>query len=444
MARSIAVAVARIKTEVAQWLTAETIQQVCRELGYSWRDRVLNPVTTVHLFILQVVHGNAACAHVPRLGGVNCTGEAYGQARARLPLAVLQRLLEGIVARLRGANDSAGRWRGHRTLLIDGSTSSMPDTPALQRAYGLPGGQAVGLGFPCLHLLTLFDATTGFLRRLIAAPWRTHDMSQLRHVHPALEAGDLLLGDRGFCSFAHLALLTARGVFTVLRLHQRQIADFTPQRPSGGPGQPTSRWRQRLGHDDQLVEYVKPKSRPVWLSETEYAALPATLMVRELRYRVAVVGWRTRTITLVTTLLDPECYPAEALAELYQQRWHIETNLRHLKTTLHMDVLRCQTVAGVEKELTVYALVYNLVRLVMVQAARQQRVPIERISFVDAVRWLGQAMFGDDAPLQLRINPHRPHRYEPRAVKRRAKPHDLLTIPRPQARQRLHDQSLAA
>jgi hypothetical protein len=444
MARSITVAVARIKTEVAQWLTAETIQKVCGDVGYVWRERLLNPVTTVHLFILQVLHGNAACAHVPRLGGVDCTGEAYGQARARLPLAVWQRLLEGVVAQLRGTNDSAGRWRGHRTLLIDGSTASMPDTPILQHAYGLPGGQVVGLGFPCMHLLALFDASTGFLRRLISAPWRTHDMSQLPHVHSALEAGDLLLGDRGFCSFAHLALLTARGVFTMVRLHQRQIADFTPQRPSGRKGQPTSRWLKRLGHHDQLVEYVKPKARPNWLSATEYAALPAMVTVRELRYRVAVIGWRTRDITLVTTLLDPECYPAESLAELYQQRWHIETHLRHLKATLHMDVLRCQTVTGVEKELTVFALVYNLVRLVMVQAAQHQQVPIERISFVDAVRWLEQAMFGDLSELQLRINPHRPHRYEPRAVKRRAKPHDLLVIPRAEARQRLHDQSLAA
>ena len=427
-----------------QWLTAETIQQVCGDVGYVWRERVLNPVTTVHLFILQVLHGNAACAHVPRLGGVDCTGEAYGQARARLPLAVLQRLLEGVVTRLRGVDDSAGRWRGHRTLLIDGSTASMPDTPALQRAYGLPGGQKVGWGFPCLHLLAVFDATTGFLRRLIAAPWRTHDMSQLPQIHPALEAGDLLLGDRGFCSFAHLALLTARGVFTVLRLHQRQIADFTPRRPSGGKGQPTSRWLKRLGHHDQLVNYVKPKARPDWLNAEEYAALPATLTVRELRYRVKVVGWRTRIITLVTTLLDPDRYPAKDLAALYQQRWTIETNLRHLKTTLHMDVLRCQSVAGVAKELAVYALVYNLVRLVMVQAARHQNVPIDRISFIDAVRWLEQAMFGDPSALSLRINPHRPHRYEPRAVKRRAKPHDLLTVPRAEARQRLRQQSLAA
>lgn len=444
MARSIACAVARIKTEVAQWLTAETIGQVCRDLGYTWRNRMLNPVTTVHLFLLQILHGNAACAQVPRLGGVDCSGEAYGQARARLPLAVLQRLLDGVMTQLRDSDDTAGRWRGHRTLLIDGSSTSMPDTPELQRTYGQSGMQAVGVGFPTMHVLALFDAATGFLWRMVTASLRTHDLSRVGPLHPELAAGDLLLGDRAFCSFAHLALLAARGAFSVFRLHQKQITDFTDQRPTGGKGRPTSRWLKRLGHDDQWVEYVKPKTRPVWLSTAEYAALPATLTIRELRYQVAVTGWRTRNITLVTTLLDPERYPAEALAELYQQRWQIELNFRHLKTTLHMDVLRCQTVAGVQKELTMYALVYNLVRLAMTQAAQQQRVPLDRISFVDAVRWLEQVIVGDDAPLNLRVNPHRPHRYEPRAIKRRPKPYDQLNVPRAEARQRLRDHPLAA
>ena len=444
MARSIPAALARTKTEVADWLTPETIGQVCREVGHTWRDRLLNPITTVHLFLLQILHGNTACAHVPRLGGVDCSGEAYGQARARLPLAVLHRLLEGVVTQLRSAGDTIGLWRGHRTLLIDGSSTSMPDTPELQQEYGQPGMQAVGVGFPAMHLLALFDASTGFLRRLVAAPLRTHDMSQVKHVHPELAPGDILLGDRGFCSFAHLAVLAARGVFGVFRLHQRQIADFTPERPTGGKGQPSSRWLKRLGRDDQWVEYVKPKTRPVWLSDVEYAALPETLRVRELRYQVAVAGWRTREITLATTLLDPEQYPADALAELYQQRWQIELNFRHLKTTLRMEVLRCQTVDGVQKELAMYALVYNLVRLVMLRAARENQVAVDRVSFVDAVRWLEQAILGDPAPLDLRLNKYRPHRYEPRAIKRRPKPHDQLNVPRAQARQRLREKSLAA
>ena len=444
MARSITAAVAQIKSEVARWLTAETIEQVCRDVGHTWRERLLNPVTTVHLFVLQILHGNTACAHVPRLGDVPCSGEAYGQARARLPLLVLQRLSDGLVTQLRGAAETVGRWRGHRTFTIDGTSASMPDTPALQKAYGQSGMQAVGVGFPTMHLLALFDAATGFLMRMVSAPLRTHDMSQVPHVHPELTNGDILLGDRGFASFAHLALLTARKAFGVFRAHQKQIVDFTVGRPAGGRGQPTSRWLKRLGADDQLVEYVRPEQRPQWMSADDYAALPAVLVVRELRYHVTVAGWRPKAITLVTTLLDPVRYPKEALAELYQQRWQIELNFRHLKTTLRMEVLHCQTVVGVQKELTMYALVYNLIRLVMRQAAEQQQQPIERISFIDAVRWLEQAILGDDATLNLRTNPDRPHRYEPRAIKRRPKPYDQLNVPRPQARKRLLEQGIAA
>ena len=297
MARSIAAAVARIKTEVAQLLMAETIGQVCRDLGHTWRDRVLNPATTVHLFILQILHGNTACVHVPRLGGVDCSGEAYGQAQARLPLSVLQRLLDGVVRRSSSSDSTAGRWRGHRTLLVDGSSTSMPDTPALQQAYGQQPSQPVGLGFPAMHLLALFDAATGVLLRLVTASWRTHDLSQVGQVHPEMAAGDILLGDRGFCSFAHLAMLAAQGAFGVFRLHQRQIADFTPGRPTGGTGRPTSRWLKRLGQNDQLVEHVKPSTRPVWLSLAAYAALPATLRVRDLRYRDAVPGWRKEKVS---------------------------------------------------------------------------------------------------------------------------------------------------
>jgi hypothetical protein len=175
----------------------------------------------------------------------------------------------------------------------------------------------------------------------------------------------------------------------------------------------------------------------------QYAALPATITVRELRYTIAIPGRRTRVVTLATTLLDPLKYPAAEVAELYGQRWQIETNFRHLKQTLGMDVLHCQTVEGVQKELMMYALVYNLVRLVMLEAAERQQVPVERISFVDAVRWLAAAVEGN-APLDLRVNPHRPNRVEPRVVKRRAKPYKLMNKPRQVLRKRLRAQGEAA
>jgi hypothetical protein len=163
-----------------------------------------------------------------------------------------------------------------------------------------------------------------------------------------------------------------------------------------------------------------------------YRPLPETIRVREVRYSVAIPGRRTRQVTLSTTLLDPAKYPAAELAKLYGRRWEIETNLNHLKTTLRMDVLHCKTAEGVEKELTVYALVYNLIRLVMLEAAQRQELPVERISFADAARWLCQALQSGEGetPLKLRVNPHRPNRVEPRARKRRPKEYDLLNKPR--------------
>jgi hypothetical protein len=445
MARSIVAALQQIKSELAEFLSPELIRGVCETIGHDWRERLLDPVTTVHLFALQILNGNAACTQVPRLGAVDCTGEAYCQARQRLPLKVLQYLVRAL-SQFLGASPMLddGRWHGHRTFLLDGSSVSMPDTPELQKQFGQPGSQKPGCGFPVMHLLALFHASTGFLLNVVGAPYRTHDMSRIGQLHPDLAEGDVLVGDRAFCSFAHLALLAARKVFGVFRMHQQQIVDFRPHRRTassrsrkrGTTGLPTSRWLKRLGQHDQLVEYVKPKQRPSWMTAEEYAVLPDTLKVRELRYTVTVPGRRTRVITIATTLLDPMRYPAADVAALYGQRWQIETNFRHLKQTLRMDVLRCKTVAGVQKELTMYALVYNLVRQVMLEAAQRQNAPVDRISFIDAVRWLVDAIY-DFQELKLRLVPERPGRREPRAVKRRPKSYDLLNEPRAVLRKRL-------
>jgi Transposase DDE domain len=274
MARSILAAVQRIKAEVAQWLTPAAIRELCEAIGHSWRERVLDPVTTVHLFVLQILHGNTACAQVPRLGDVRCTGEAYCQARARLPLALLRCLVLLLKDRGHTAAPADERWHGHRTFLVDGSSVSMPDTPALQEAYGPPAGQQPGCGFPVMHLLALFHAARGFLIQVAATPGRTHARSRVGEMHPDLAEGDVLVGDRAFCSFAHLALLAARNVLGVFRVHQKQLVDVRPHRRAasgssrqrGEKGLPPSRWLKRLGRHDHRVEYVKPKKAPVWLS----------------------------------------------------------------------------------------------------------------------------------------------------------------------------------
>jgi IS4 transposase len=450
MAGSIVTAIAQIKSELADMLSPRFIRGVCHSIGHVWRKRRLDPVTTVHLFLLQVLHGNAACAQVPRLGRVSVSGEAYCQARKRLPLRLLRILVRLFSQALQRDALDDGRWHGHRTFHVDGTGVSMSDTPALQKAFGQPGTQKPGCGFPVMRLVALFHAGTGLLLDMVAAPLRSHDLSEVGPLHGALQPGDILIGDRAFCSFAHLATLAAQRVFGLFRGHSSQIVDFRPRRPHRGKrsrkkprpsGLPSSVWLKRLGRCDQLVEYVKTH-RPVWMSRWDYAALPAALRVRELRFTIRRRGHRTRTITLVTTLLDPKRYPAAELATLYRQRWQIETNLRHLKQTLKMDVLHCQSVDGVQKELLIYALVYNLVRSVMSEAADRQGVPVSRVSFVDAVRWLADAVH-HRTKLKLRLNSDRPDRMEPRVVKRRRKHFPFMTRPRAKLRQTMKRQQHA-
>lgn len=448
MIASILLALRKIKSDVARHLEPSLITGLCRELNHTWRERTLGPVATVHAFLLQVLHGNTACDHVPHLCGKKFSGEAYGQARARLPLALFERLLTAICEALTSCRDETARWCGHRVWLVDGSSCSMPDTPELQTAFGQPGAQKPGCGFPVAHVLALFHAGSGVLQRIVLAPLRTHDMSLVSRVHSALASGDVLVGDRGFCSFVHLAQLCRAGLHGVFRIHQKMIVDFhrgrlhLPPRTrskffKGAKGLPRSRWVKWQGHWDQVVEYFKASTnRPKWMTAEEFAALPDSLLVRELKYVIGRPGFRTRLVQIVTTLLDPEAYPAEELAQLYFDRWSVETNLRHLKQTLHMDVLRSKTVAGVTKEVQMLALVYNLVRLVMMESAKRRNVPVDRISFIDSLRWLLQARGGCSID-HLIMNRRRPNRYEPRARKRRPKQYDLLNKPRAELKQLL-------
>lgn len=443
--RSITEVVRKFKLHWTDELEADAIEQACRDAKMNWIQSTLNPVVTVQLFFLQVLHGNTACEHLPQLAKLPFTAAAYCKARMRLKLQALYLLLERSVAQLHQDALEGSRWLGHRVFFIDGSSFSMPDTPPLQEHFGQPGGQREGCGFPTAHWLAMMHAGSGMITKMLASPLRTHDMSKTVQLHPELSAGDVLVADRGFCSFAHVVLLWQRGVHALLRMHQRTIVDFTPGRPHGDPrrrksnrrtGLPRSRWLRSLGMTDQVVEWLKPASRPNWMSREQFAALPDTIEVRELRFAIREQGFRPRQVTLVTTLLDAEVYSLETLAILFRQRWEIETNFAHLKTTMKMDVLKCKTVDGVLKELQVFALVYNLVRQVMLVAAECQRVDVRRISFISALRWL-QTSAPSDALSDLVINPLRPNRLEPRVRKRRPKEYPVMQKPRRQLQQEL-------
>lgn len=444
---SIAAALTRIKQDPLGAVNPAAVEALCEELHYDWRRRQLDPATTLALFVQQIIHGNAPCTEVRHLGQEQFTASAWCQARARLPLEVYNGMLTRVCdLALPQTREPQHLWHGHRTYLVDGSTYSMPDTKELRRAFGTPAGQAAGCGFPVAHLLLMFNAATGLLVDAAASPLYTSDVSVAAELHAHLDEGDILLGDDSFSGYAHIALLLQGNLHGVFPNHHLRIVDFAPARPHSAlkgknvvAGQPRSRWIKSLGKDDQLVEWFKPFKCPAWMSQEQYDALPASINVREVRQRVKLADGRCITVTIVTTLLDPVQYPADELVELRLRRWDVETNIRHLKTTMGLDVLKCETEAGVRKELAVFCLVYNLVRVVMLQAAQRQQVPVSRISFADALHWMRHARPGDRLG-DLIVNPCRPNRIEPRCRKRRPKQYDLMNKPRDRLRKTLKKQ----
>jgi hypothetical protein len=439
-------ALKQIRKDLVKLLDRAAVERICRELGHEWRARQLDPFTTLHLFILQVMNRNTAMTHLPHLAGERFSASAYCQARQRLPVELFERLADLFTQGLKRSSDT-GDWHGHRVMLVDGTGYSMPDTAELRSYFGQPGGQKRGCGFPVAHMLTSIDAETGFLHDVVAAPLRTHDMAHAADLHPKLSPDDVLVADRGFCSYAHLALLSQANVHAVLRMHQAQIVSFHPHRPCVGEivgtGLPTSRWIRQLGHCDQIVAWRKPKQRPKWMTAAQFASLPEELIVREIKHRIRSSGCRVREVTLVTSLLDAERYPADEVARLYQIRWQVEVDLRDLKITLGMDVLKGHKVETVLKEMHVFVLVYNLVRLVAVQAARRRHVRPHRISFIDAMRWLQPPKPAGDMH-DLIVNPTRTGRIEPRCIKRRPKQYARMTRPRETLRKHLRKRGNAA
>lgn len=424
---SIARSLQRIKnrpTALGGVLEPDAAERVFREHGHDWRERTLSPATTLDLFIRQVIDGNASCGAVRHYAGHSFTAGAYCQARTRLPLAAIAGVCMTAARQAREAyeSDRSSLWRGHRTFHLDGTSFSMPDTPPLQQTFGQPGGQKAGCGFPVAHLLVSFDATTGMLLDAIPAPLRTHDLRDVRWIHRHLNTGDVLIGDKAFGSWAHLAMLQRTGLHGVFPLHQR--------RPIGGASDRTERW-------------PKPPRKPDWMSREQFDAFPESIAVRVVRRTVRRRGFRPMTVHLVTTLLDDRAYPADELIGLGRDRWFAELNIRHLKTTMGLDVLKCKTVDGVLKELAVFCLVYNLVRAVMLDASQNQGVSVDRISFADALNHLRHGRAASTA-VRLMVNPLRPGRREPRAIKRRPKEYDRLNRPRDAMRKSLKNQAKAA
>ncbi|HWH70589.1 MAG TPA: IS4 family transposase [Candidatus Sulfotelmatobacter sp.] len=444
MASSIAQLPLSLKQKAAAFLNPVFIATVARPLGFTWRNTPLALPHLVAFFARQILGGNLSMPELARRAGSAFTPEAFCIARGKLPITLLRHLLQRIGE---AAGAAEGRWKGHRLWHMDGTGISMPDTPALQKRFGQSGQQKPGCGFPTSHVLCLFDVASGLLQDCIPSPLRTHDMADAGRLHPYLAPGDILIADRAFESFVHLAMLIRAGIHAILPAHQKRRIDFRRKRRRRSRGKPPTR-RCKSGRKpplydrevirkcdsrDQIVRWRRPVDKPDWISQEEFDSLPETITVRELRRCVVMDDGCRLEITLITTLLEEKRYLAEELLAVLKARWGVEVNLRHLKTTMKMNILRSKTVAGIEREIWMYAIVYNAVRLVMLEAAAKQQTAVERLSFADALYWVRHGDLALPVP-KLSLVLHRPGRVEPRLLKRRRDQYGRLTKPRQQMR----------
>ncbi len=401
-------------------MTVWVLLSQCLSADHSCQDAVAG------LLAWRLARGQKPCSSQT---GAYCT--ARGAARAKLPEAACRQLMRDTGRLAQHELPTDWLWQGRRVLDVDGSTLTMADTRANQAAYPQQASQAPGCGFPLARIVVVFSLAVGTVLEAALGRYQgkqTGENSLFRTLHDLLEPGDVVLADRSFSGWFDVALLQSRHVDVVVRKHQLRATDF--------------RRGQRLGRDDHLVRWRKPP-RPPWMSPPQYAALPEELILREVRVRVRQRGFRTKEVIVVTTLHNPQAYPAEALGALFRQRWHAELNLRSLKEVLPMDHLRCLTPEGVRKEFYLHLTVYNLIRRVMALAALQAGVAPWTISFKGTLQIvnrllpllhaeLGTAAWCDallDAIAEHVVG-HRPNRVEPRLVKRRPKSHKLMRKPR--------------
>jgi len=422
---SIGSALATVKFTLSEQVPESVVGEVCRQVGHTWRQRVLDPLTSIHLLLLQLLAG-VALSRLHHVSKLKVTAAAVCKARKRLPLEVLMQL----VARIGGhdASDELPLWKHrHRLAMADGTSFTTPDTADLARAYGQARNQrATRPGYPMPKLLALMDAGSGLIRQVIGLPHARGEQTVLSRLFKLLRPGDLLLGDRGLVSFAHVALLLQAGLHGCLRLPRSTVVS--------GRGQGRHHRQARLGRQDLLVRWQRPARNTLsWLSDRRWQQLPASLTLRQIAFRLRRPGFRTQWAWVITTLLDPLAYPAQEIVDLYARRWQIEVYFRDLKQSLGMEKLSARSVAGVRKEILAFVLLYNLVRRVMGEAARRQGVEPERIGFRDALTWLLWSQPGEELA-DLQVNPRRRRPTEPRARKHGGYRFPVLRQPRQAAR----------
>ena len=396
------------------------------------RDRIYPPLKTLSMFIAQALSEDRSCSKAvidmiiqsqdnktkvsPNTGG-------YCLARQKLPLPLLTELTTEIGELVVNKIPSNWRWKGKRVCIIDGSSLTMPDTKKSQAVFPQQGAQKPGLGFPICRFLVATCLATGVILNAAIGPFKgkgSDEQSLLRKVLDTFRPGDIVLGDAFYGTYFLLAEMIERGVDVLFEQlgSRKSTTNF-------GKGIP-------LGKKDHLIEIPKSKKKPDWMTQKEFDEAPEKILIREIRSGKKI---------LITTLLSAKEYPKKALKDLYKERWHVEVDLRHMKSTLGMNVLSCQSPEMCIKEIWVYFLANNIIRLLISQAAFTHDLRPRQLSFKLAVQiWNTYSLLNkliDDEMFTLiakRKVGKRPGRIEPRAVKRRPKPYKLLMVPRDEAR----------
>ena len=420
-------------------LTGPELLEMTDSLLPEHRERLYPPTLALSMFMGQVLSEDGSCQKAVDRWAAQRAAEglsvqsintgAYCKARQRLPVEMVSALTRYTAQQLSAGAQARWRWRGRSVKLVDGTGILMPDTAANQACYPQLLSQAIGVGSPLARLVGVICLSTGALIDAAMGPFTgkgTSELGLLRQLTAAFSPGDVMLADAFYCNYFLIAAMQAAGVDVLFAQNGARITDF--------------RRGERLGSRDHRVSWPKPKIRPEWMSREDYAALPDELILREVK-----VGKKI----LVTSFLSPRSVRKAALGELFRLRWHVELDLRAIKTTLQMAELSCNTPQMNEKEVWVHFLAYNLIRLLMAQAAAKAAVHPRTLSFKHTVQlwseWIARGLcdrISTSIDLlftligQLRVG-NRPGRIEPRARKRRPKPYPWLKIPRSQARQQI-------
>jgi hypothetical protein len=434
-------------------LSRETVTKGLDTIEHAWNDSIYTPLVTLWVFLGQVLSADHSCRNaVARLivhrvsrGLRPCSSitGAYCQARKKLPEHFFSTIARLVGRKLQGQSEQEWLWKGRHVYMFDGTTVQMPDTAANQQAYPQTWNQKAGAGLPLARVAAVFSLSCGVILDLGIAKYAGKGQGEVSLLHKLLgmfSPGDILLADALMCNWRGLFALQQRGVDTVTRLNKAtRKADF--------------RRGKRLGKDDHIVTWRKPSMRNI--DRETYKAMPGNITVREVRVHVEQPGFRTKVLIVVTTLLDPEQYTKEDLANLYRERWSNELDLRSIKSVMQMECLRCKTPELVRKEIWTHVLAYNLIRTIMAQAASKHGLPPRSISFKGTLQTLEAfqpmiAMQGNhtsssrwlfyeqllDAIVKHRVA-DRPDRIEPRRIKRRHKHYVPLSVPRAEAKRQI-------